>query len=201
MASKTVIANLALSHLGVGLSIGNIDTEKSEEARACKIFFDVALEMILRKKDWSFARKTQSLSYVGPDPTGQWGAMFRYPSDCLVIRRSGYPSQPVGTPARYAIGADDDGTLVYAVDKTSFFTYTYRITTTEVFPADFTLALSYLLAFMVAPRLTGGDAANLGPTAFQAYERILGEAAAVSYNEEGANNNAGISAFERARNS
>ena len=47
MASSTEIANLALSHLGNGTEIADLETERSSEASACRRFYDVALAQVL----------------------------------------------------------------------------------------------------------------------------------------------------------
>jgi hypothetical protein len=53
MVNKTDVCNLALSWLG-DYSISNIDDD-SNQARTCKINYDLSLTAVLEEKDWSFA--------------------------------------------------------------------------------------------------------------------------------------------------
>ena len=87
MASKTEVANMAISNLGTGKEIGNIDTENSQEASACRRFFDIALEAVLRDFAWPFANVTASAGLVDTNPTTEWGFSYRYPTSCLRLIR------------------------------------------------------------------------------------------------------------------
>jgi len=61
MSSKTEISNMALSHLGVGYEIQNIETEQSQEATACRRYYDIALQTTLTDYPWPFAIVTSAL--------------------------------------------------------------------------------------------------------------------------------------------
>ena len=37
---KTIISNMTLGHLSIGLTIGDFETENSAEADACRLWFD-----------------------------------------------------------------------------------------------------------------------------------------------------------------
>ena len=62
MSSKTEIANLAISHLGIGKEIANVETEQSQEAKACRRYFDMAKKITLGDVDWTFATKFATLN-------------------------------------------------------------------------------------------------------------------------------------------
>lgn len=184
--SETEICNLALSHLGVGQDIANLDTEKSEAAVSCKKFYDLARDEVLRDYRWPFTTKFASLALVATDPTEEWGYSYRYPSDCLLIRRimSGSRNDSRQSLVSFKIGTDDSGLLIYTDLLNASIEYTAKANTPRDYPADFTLALSYKLAWYIAPRLTKADPFGLRKTIAESYAMTLSKAARNSFNEE-----------------
>ena len=186
MASKTEIANLALTHLGVGVEIANIDTEKSEEASAARRVYNTALDVILKEAPWPFATRVTTLALVEEEPTTEWLYSYRYPVDCVELRRilSGVRQDYRQSQAKYHIASDASGFLIYTDEEDAQVEYTVRMDNPHIYSADFTLAFSYLLAALMAPRLTKGDPFKLGERAFFMYERTLSRAIANATNEE-----------------
>lgn len=184
--SKTVIANLALSHLGVSKEIANIDTENSEEANACRRFYEVARNKVLRDFNWPFATKIAALSLVSEDPNDEWDYSYRYPSDCLNFRKiqSGTRNDSRQTRTPYRIAKDASGKVIFTDRQDAIGEYTELIETVELYPDDFVMALSFLLASYTAPRITGGDPFKLGERAMSMYEIELSNARTNSLNEE-----------------
>jgi hypothetical protein len=186
MASSTVIANLALSHLGIGVEISNLDTERSQEALACRRFYDIARQSTLRDFPWPFATKFVSPTLIEEDPTDEWGFSYRYPADCLKIRRilSGLRNDNRQSRAPYKVAQDDNGKLFYCDIEDAEIEYTVDEDNEDIFDSDFTMALSLRLAAYIAPRLTAGDPFKLGERAMQLYLFELNTARANSLNEE-----------------
>lgn len=188
MASKTEIANLAISHLGIGKEIANLDTDKSEEAVACRRFFDEARKATLRDFPWPFATKLFTLGLVAdpPSETDEWDFSYRYPSDCLMIKRipSGIRNDSNSTRVVYKIARDNVGQLIYTDQPQAKVEYTINETDPARFSSDFTLALSFRLAVYVAPRLTAGDPFKMGERAQRLYIFELTSAQASASNEE-----------------
>lgn len=185
MASKTDIANLALSHLSVGDEIANLDTDKSERAAALRRFYDEARDTTLGAYPWPFATRMGALALVEEDPTEEWSYSYRYPSACMAFRRiiSGIRQETRGTVIKYRIAGDDSGQLIYTDQEDAEGEWTAQVTDPERFPADFRLALSYYLAFLAAPRLTKGDQYKLGNRAYEAWNVTLARAQARAANE------------------
>src|SRR5688572_11149621 len=111
MASETEIANLALSHLGVGKEIANLETERSQEAVACRRFYDTARDATLRDFSWPFATKIAVLGLIEADPNDEWDYSYRYPSDCLQLRRilSGVRNDTRDSRVPFKLAHDDSG--------------------------------------------------------------------------------------------
>lgn len=186
MASKTEIANLALSHIGVGKEVANLDTEKSQEAQACRRYYDLALESTLRDFDWPFATKYQALALVENDPNDEWGFSYRYPPDCIKIRKilSGTRNDNRQSRVPFIEAQDDSGKLIFTDQSEAQIKYTPFTTNTSIYPQDFIMALSFRLAVYIAPRVTGGDPFKVGERAIRLYQYELTRAYANSGNEE-----------------
>lgn len=184
--SKTVIANMALSHLKISKEIGNLDSEKSETANACRRFFDSSRDKVLRDFNWPFATKIESLVKLEDDPNDEWCFSYRYPSDCLKFRRllSGIRNDNRQSRASYRVAKDDSGLVIFCDLDLAQAEYTEKVEAVELYPADFVLALSYLLAKYVAPRITGGDPFNLGDKALKEYLAEIANARSNAFNEE-----------------
>jgi len=186
MASSTEICNLALSHIGVGKEIANLETEKSEEAAACRRFYDTARDEVLRDFTWPFATVMATLGLIEEDPNDEWSYSYRYPSDCLMFRRilSGQRTDTRDTRVPYKIAQDSSGTLIFTDQENAECEYTIREDDPLRYPPDFVLAFSFLLASYIAPRLTGGDPFKLGQRALQLYALQISKAQANAKNEE-----------------
>lgn len=186
MSSKVQICNLALNHLGSGKSIANIDTEKSQEAYACRTFFDTARDAVLRDFTWPFASKIRSLGLVSESPSDEWDYSYEYPSDCLKARRilSGVRNDDRQSRVPFKIIYGDTQQLIYTDQEDAELEYTVRVTNTERYSPDFVMALSFRLAAYISPRITGGDRFKQGERAFQMYVNEIRQAQASGVNEE-----------------
>lgn len=189
MASNTEIANLAISHLGIGKDIGNLDTTNSPEANAVRRFYATAQEEILRDWAWPFATKYVALGLVESNPSGvadEWDYSYRYPSDCLFIRKiaSGARNDSRQGRANYIVARDTTGLLILSDMQDACIKYTVRETDESRYPPDFVMAFSYLLAFYAASRITAGDPFKNQEKMIQFYFQSLSKARANAANEE-----------------
>jgi hypothetical protein len=183
--SKTEICNLALSHLGQDKEIADLDTENSSAARSCRRFYEEVRKKTLRDYDWPFATRISALSLKEEEPNDEWGYSYYYPADCLNARKilSGVRNDTETTKMPYEISHEDDGTVIFTDKEEAELKYTKDIEDVSRFPSDFVLALSYHLAYFIAPRLTAGDDRKLGVQAFQLYQQSIAEAQANATNE------------------
>ena len=186
MNSDTEIVNLALSHLGISKEIASLETEKSQEASAGRRFYETTRDQILRDFPWPFANVFAVLPLVEENPNDEWAFSYRYPSDCLLLRRimSGIRNDNRQSRIPYKIGKDSEGKLIYTDMESAKIEYTSLITEVSRFPVDFGMALSFRLAAYMAPRLTGGDPFKMGERAFKLYIVELTRAQASAVNEQ-----------------
>lgn len=185
MASKVAICNMALGALGVGDEIASID-ERSAEARACRIFYDETLKEVLRDHAWPFATKIVALALVEEAPSDEWGYAYRYPTDCVMMRRilSGQRLDTRATRVPNRIIADDAGQLILTDAAEAELEYTMIISDSQRLPPDFTAAFAYLLAVRIAPKVTGGDPFGLQEKNIKLYNFEIAKAKASAANEE-----------------
>jgi hypothetical protein len=186
MPTPTEIANLALSHLGVGKEIANLETEASQEAQACRRYFPTALEATLRDFPYPFANTFAPAQLVETEPNEEWGYSYRYPSGVVKLIRilSGIRNDTRQSRIPYKIGRDEVGRLIYTDRQDAILEYTALVTDTSKFTADAATALSFRLAAYIAPRLTGGDPFKMGERAIKYYFVELGIARANAVNEQ-----------------
>lgn len=186
MSTKEQIANMALRAIGVGKTISDLDTDTSAEAVACRTFWETIRDEVLSDFPWPFATKFATLGLVEEDPTDEYQYSYRYPSDCLKLRRilSGARHDSRQTRVHYRVGQDTQGKLIYTDEQDAQVEYTLRETNTERFPSDLVLALSYKLAAAIAPSNAKGDPFKLVEKMLSLYEMQIGKAKANAANED-----------------
>jgi hypothetical protein len=184
--SKTDIANMAIAHIGTGIEIANLDTESSEEAAACRRFFNTARRATLRDADWSFATKFVALGLIAENPTTEWNYSYTYPSDAVKLRRivSGVRNDTRQTRVPYKIASGASSSVIYTDQQNAVLEYTTDVEDTSRFPSDFDLALSYRLAMFIAPRVSKGDIMKLKKELYDLYRMEVSQAAASTFNEQ-----------------
>lgn len=203
MASEVEICNMALSHIGVGEEIQDLATESSEEARACRRFYEPARDELLRSFPWPFATKWADLGLVASAPTEsgeEWGFKYRYPSDCLKLRRivTGARQDTQESVIPFKVARDASGLLIYTDQEDAEVEYTFREEDPGRFPYDFALALSYRLGAYLAPRLSKADPLRLGQLCLQLFA-ISGQIARANALGEEQHEYEGTSDIENAR--
>lgn len=186
MATKVEICNMAIAHLGAGKPISNIDTERSAEASACRLFFDIARDATLREFKWPFATSIVALQEIEEAPSTEWSYSYQYPNTCLFFRRilSGTRIDTQDTRVPYKVVQDDARTVIYTDQPEAEAEITLKQTNPAIFPPDFVLALSYRLASYIAPSVGGSEGKKLRAEMLQLYSSELGQAQANAYNEE-----------------
>ena len=185
-SSKVGIVNIALSHLAISKTVAILETEKSEEAVTARVFYDIALEATLRDFPWPFATRISALALVEEEPNDEWNFSYRYPTDCLEIRRilSGMRNDTRQSRTPYRILSDNQGSLVYTDYENAEIEYTVRAVSPQFYPPDFVMAFSLYLAHLMAPRVTGGDPYKLGARALGLYDLEIGRAVKNAFNEQ-----------------
>ena len=177
---------MAISHLGIGKEIANVETEQSEEANACRRFYEESKEATLSDLDWTFATSFAVLNLITVNPSAEWNFSYRYPVDCINIRRilSGLRDDTQASRIPFKLLKDNQGLIIYTDKELAEIEYTDNVVNTELFSSEFNLALSFRLASLIAPRLTGGDPFKMKAEMLNQYTLEMSKAKKKNLNEE-----------------
>lgn len=200
MAYTTLnVANLALSHIGAGDSISSLTTDVSATVDAVNAFLEATREQTLRDFPWPFATYTADSTVTSPggfvavasSPNNEWGWSYRYPTDCVEIRRlwSGLRMDQPGSRVPYRIGFDGTtgtatGRLIFTDMEDAVMEYTAYVTDMSIYTVDFVMAWSYRLAWHIAPRLAMNYSPETTKNLMQMYAIQIARAQANAANEE-----------------
>ena len=176
---------MAISHIGTGVEIANVETERSEEALTCNRYYDVAKEATLSDFNWPFATKSKALNLITTNPTTEWGYSYAYPNDCLRIVRalSGIRNETYSEKIPYAVKKSAAGVEIYSDQDTLSIEYIENIDNTEIFTPSFVMALSYRIAYYIIPRLGKGDPFKMKNELWAYYQREIAMAMANAAND------------------
>lgn len=214
--SETGICNLALSRMGSSQQITSFQ-DGSTEAAQCLLFYPQTRDACLNDFPWPWTEAYVPLAEVaGPETTldranAVWLRSYRYPSDCLKMRRivrtpypiTTTPPQTTGTvlinyycneawrravgdayPVSYALSNDSTGRLI-VTDQYGpngiTAVYTQAVEDPTQFSADFVDMLCWRLAMELAMSLGFNDAKR--KYAEEMYERVVRRARAATMNE------------------
>tara|TARA_Y100000385_G_scaffold108512_2_gene112647 strand:- start:500 stop:1117 length:618 start_codon:yes stop_codon:yes gene_type:complete len=155
MASQVQIAKLALQHVGDRFDITSM-TEVTPEAEQVNLVFNDVRDALLRQHPWNFAKKFTSPATVAGTVPGGWTFMYLYPTDAVRILGITNPLGRNQLPIEFQTARNSANNYCVLTDaENAEIIYTARITTTEDFDPEFTMALSYQLAAKMAMPLTG----------------------------------------------
>jgi len=182
MASVVEIYNMALGNLGIGVNISDT-AEAAPEARQCNRFYETARDFVLERFPWPFATRYYTLTLVAEEPNPDWLYSYRRPADCVKVRRIlSQVSRIDITPIPFNESRDNSGGLIFTDEASPIIEYTYRETQTAYFTPSFVIALSWKLAAMIGPGLTGGDPFKMVARAEKNFELSIVAAEAYSLN-------------------
>lgn len=185
--SKTSIGNLALLHLKNSKSMTDIDSDASAQSLLLLAFWDIALGMVLEEFDWPFAKTIAALALIESDPDDgvEWAYSYTWPSDCkkprYIVDGNLQPT-PDAPRIPFEEGADVTGKLIFTNEEDAVLCYTKTVSDVSLWSDRFSLAMSYKLAELAAPTLTGGDPTGLGAKAEANYNREISKAKAFYLN-------------------
>jgi len=165
------ICNIALSHLGLPGRVTNITSPGFQEEIICARFYATARDYVLKKTMPRFARRKSLLvihDTANDDANleGEWSYAFNLPTGALrilkVLQEGAAKSRP---GLDFDIYTEADGTqliLTNVSETKTYADYVYQETDTTEFTGEFTLALSYYLAGLIAtPLIMGADGVQL----------------------------------------
>lgn len=160
MASKTNVVNIALSRIGVSKQVANVETEQSLAAQLARTIIDEDILYVLRDFPWPWATAYKNPALVAGttsvNAVSDWRYAYRYPADCLFVRRIVTPSvgRSDANPAPYRIGRDAEGRLIYTNQEDAEIEYTYNVSDVSEFDALAVSQLAWKLGAGMGPALS-----------------------------------------------
>lgn len=187
MTTKTDIANMALSHLGIGKLIGDIDSENSAEANVMRVFFEMCAKSIQSEMEFNFNKRRKKLGLVIEDPNDEYKYCYTYPSECLQFRRIVNLGRNENEDQRWPFKVEDNdagsGKFIFTDKQNAIGLISVYVDDPTKWDATFALACSYKLAHLCAPRIGGPDGIKMGDRSYQLYVKMRDQSAAHSANE------------------
>ena len=156
--TQVSIVNLALLHTGHTQFVDSM-VEDSEEVSVANVVYAQGLDDVLEDFSWGFAKQYVTLGLIEEDPNDDWAYSYRYPSNCVKVRRivTGVGRQDPNPPP-FVIGQDGTARLIYTDQEEAVVEITARIEDPALFPAQFAQAFSWWLAFLMCPGLSKDQA-------------------------------------------
>lgn len=196
MASVVTICNMALGNIGITQTIENLD-DNNERARVCKLYYEHVRDQLIRGMEPNWAQAFVALAPVSGDAPPGWQYQYRYPTDCLYAKRVtdengarqqvNYPYQTDTVadppPIPFEIRADSgaSGRIIVTDQPDAYLWYTKRVTDTNDFDPEFTMAMAWSLAAAIAiPMKVNAQVAQF---ASNNARQMVGEAAVGSESE------------------
>lgn len=204
------VCNQALARLGIKTYVDDLETDQTEEAETCNVFYADVRDACLSTFKWPFATRRATLAQDGDEPARVgWLYVFRAPSDCLVARAM-WPITATTDPAlddlygpqgqalttAYLRTPRRDQMVSYAIEKATtgdhkvilcdvlapVLFYTARVEDPVQFPSLFTSALAWKLAAEMAMPLTQDK--QKAAYCREMYRQEIHEAYAIALNEQ-----------------
>jgi len=196
------IANLALRHLGVTISIGAL-ADFTKEAKACNDWFDVARDLVTSDREWTFSTKRAELTLVPGVTPQDYSYAYTVPSEVLHVFRisDGVRVKTVEQSFPFRLELNAAGEARYLLTDNDVCTIVYSVSMggrEALLPADFVIAFTYRLASLMCVQLMGSGSVAQAEKLEAAYFRMLSRAGARDMGQ-GQPDVPPVSEFEAAR--
>lgn len=159
MASVVDICNAALSHLGDEAEVISIvPPDGTAQASHCGRFYPIARDQLLEMHPWTFATVRVSLALVEAGAPSEWAYAYALPTKCLKPHAVYRPDALEDSRGEdYIVESDADGNgIVYTNVADAVLRFTRLVEDTTKFTPGFSMALSRLLASLLAGPIIKG---------------------------------------------
>lgn len=196
--AKTNICNIALRRVRTD-TIDDFDTDTSEQANDCRLFYDIQRRKLLRQFDWNFTKRTRALTLKSTQPD-EWTYAYDYPNECLKAQyiippessRNVVTTTGISTPRLQfdripfeIINDASDGEKMIVTDyQDAYLAYTYDASDETLFDPLFEDALEWFLAIDLAIPYGGDSGRYYREEAIKGFNGAIQVAFAQAANEQ-----------------
>lgn len=155
VTTSTQICNMALSRLGAE-TISNLDDDESINAGWCKFIYPRARNWLLRKHEWVFAIRRETLALPGGDNLTPYTYKYQKPANMLrflELLDYTYAKPLVAAPNSWII----EDQYIYANLENAVARYIWEVTNTQRFDETFVQVLALLIAHRLTMWITVND--------------------------------------------
>lgn len=176
------ICNTALSHIGNWANISSLE-DKSPAGQACGQHYPTALRSTLEQFPWNFAMRRRALALLTNEPAYAWRFVYAMPEDSVKVIRlldekdsHCYKENPPQFTVELAGSVNRQ--IIRTNLENAHAQYTAKSLDTTLYSEMFCMAVSWLLASLLAGKLIKGAAGmQVAQSALQMYTAIGAQAA------------------------
>ena len=183
--SDVQLYNMSLAQVGITQVI-TAPTDQSNEALQFNVWYYFCRDLLVREFAWPTVFQTAALNQVsvtGTPASAEWLYSYRWPTDCLTVRRIMcqpnpsptappiFPSQPLlntqsqlwkhedvnSNPVLYSFSCDVSGRLIMTNEPNAWIQYSQYLSDPTQFAQDFAFLLMWRVAMMIAMPLGRTD--------------------------------------------
>lgn len=163
MFDKTKIFNLALSALFLQKKISNADTDTSTETKILNVNWEPAFWIGLQELDLDSVSTSKALELIKEDPNPFWTYAYKYPNDCVFLRRirSQHLTDDTETFIDKKIEMLDGEKVILTNEQFAVVEYIPNTVIPDNLTAEAAMFIAYKLARMSAPLIVGKNSKDV----------------------------------------
>jgi len=163
MYTKAEIFNLALGALLLSRRIIDTETETNNEVIVLRTHYDVAFRSSLQDMDLDSTSSQAVLSLIEVKPNNLWQYSYRYPSECVFLRRiqSNQIADQRYTRIPLRVSIKSSLKCIFTNQENAIAEYISKDVPLSSLSPNAGLAIAYKLAMLSAPLVSGKGAREL----------------------------------------
>lgn len=163
MYTKAKIYNLTLGLLLLQRRVVDPDTDLSNECKVLNTHWETAFHSTLEDLDLDSTSTEADLELLESDPNDYWAYAYKYPSDCVFLRRikSGVTVDSRSTHIEKRIAIHEGKKVIFTNEQNAGVEYIPKDVPLSCLSANVGLCIAHKLAILSAPLAIGKGAAKL----------------------------------------
>lgn len=163
MYTKADIFNLALGALLLTKKIADTDNDKSSDNQTLNVHWEAAFRTALADMDLDGTSSQVNLELLSTNPNSLWDFAYKYPSDCVLLRRLQNSSlmDRRSNQIKRRTGIHEGKKVIFTNAQNAIAEYLSKDVALGSLSANAGLAVAYRLAVLSSPLIAGKGAKEL----------------------------------------